>query len=492
MATYINYATKPVHQNQKYAYNYQVNNNPRIKINNIVYNNTNQIAYQQAHNPALIGRNNYHQQPKINQIIKRNITPEKLTNKKKIISVRNPNNIPYILDNNININNNYRIQTPLTTINKNKVNLINTLKVSRNKSPPKIYPTNNGGQIVDCNNNAFLFDATKLNKKISPTNGNLLRRSFTIEKANNINNFFKLHCEGSQAGRNQNGELKTNQDNYLVKINVNNLNGFNIFGVLDGHGKDGHMASSFAKEYIKSEITKLAEKLCANRIDTPEKIYQFLKKNNFAIIKKLFKNIDIEMENQKQFESIFSGTTCNLIFQFNRHLLCVNVGDSRSILVYDNNKNMQTTNIFNLSYDHHPDINEECERVIKNGGEIHKLLDSNGKILGGPLRVWKKDKKYPGLAVTRSLGDLNAKTCGVIPIPQFIEYELNDSAKYMVICSDGVWEFLSSEQVKNIGNNFYANGDIRGHCLSLITSAMKMWENQDIIRDDITVVVVYF
>ena len=44
----------------------------------------------------------------------------------------------------------------------------------------------------------------------------------------------------------------------------------------------------------------------------------------------------------------------------------------------------------------------------------------------------------------------------------------------------------------SIGNIFFINEDIAGHCQSLILSAMRMWESQDIIRDDITAVVVYF
>ena len=479
------------HQNQKYVYPYQINNNPHIQQNNIPYNNQNnqnqnQILYQQIYNQPLINGNIYNQRPKTNQIIKRDITPNK-----KYISIETDNrNI--LQPKNLNIiSNEIRPMTPIAPINsKNKIMQQNDLRVSRNKSPPKLNQLDE--QIVDYNNNAFLFDANRLNQKIISTNGNNLKKSLTIEKSTNINNFFRSHCEGSQAGKNQNGKLKTNQDNFLVKIKINNIPGFNIFGVLDGHGRDGHFASSFAREYIITHLTKFTEKLCANGINTAEKIYQYLKKDNFSIISQLYKNVDIEMQNQKKFEYNFSGTTCNIIFQFCNHLLCANVGDSRGILIYDNNKNMQTSNVFNLSYDHKPEIKEEYERIKKSGGTVHKLLDKNKKVLGGPWRVWKGENNYPGLAVSRSLGDLNAKTCGVIPFPQFVEWDLNNSTKYLVICSDGVWEFLSNEQVKNIGNKFFVKDDIGDHCQCLINCAMKMWESQDIIRDDITVVVVYF
>ena len=487
MNTYRNHILNPTIQNQKYLYPYKFNNNLRLQTNNITYYNQNQNVYQQVYNQALTSGNVYHQRPKTNQIIKRNITPNK-----KIIPIESDNRKilkKNFISSSINFSN-YKVQIPSTINKNNKVIQQNELRVSHNKSPPKIQQSNE--QPVDYNNNSFLFNVNKLNQKISFTNENNLKRSLNIEKSTNANNFFRLHCECSQAGRNQNGEIKTNQDNFLVKIKIKNIPGFNIFGVLDGHGKDGHYASKFAKEYILLNLEKLTEKLCSNGISTAEKIYQFFKKDNFSIITQLYKNIDIEIQNQKKFDYIFSGTTCNIIFQFNNHLLCANVGDSRSILIFDNNQNLQTSNIFNFSYDHKPNINEECERILKHGGTIHKLLDKNGKILGGPLRVFKKNKNYPGLAMTRSLGDLNAKSCGVINLPQIIEYDLNSYAKYMVICSDGIWEFLSNEMVTNIGNKYFVRDDIGGHCMCLIHSAMKMWESQDIIRDDITVVVVYF
>ena len=56
--------------------------------------------------------------------------------------------------------------------------------------------------------------------------------------------------------------------------------------------------------------------------------------------------------------------------------------------------------------------------------------------------------------MSRSLGDLQAKECEVIPEPEIFEYEINSNTRFIVVCSDGVWEFLKNENVKNIGNTF--------------------------------------
>lgn len=40
---------------------------------------------------------------------------------------------------------------------------------------------------------------------------------------------------------------KVNQDSYICKSNLWNKRGFWMFGILDGHGSDGHYVSGFAK-----------------------------------------------------------------------------------------------------------------------------------------------------------------------------------------------------------------------------------------------------
>jgi serine/threonine protein phosphatase PrpC len=53
----------------------------------------------------------------------------------------------------------------------------------------------------------------------------------------------------------------------------------------------------------------------------------------------------------------------------------------------------------------------------------------------------------PGLAMTRSFGDRVAHSVGVSAEPETLEFTLGANDKYMVIASDGVWEFLSNEDV---------------------------------------------
>ena len=49
--------------------------------------------------------------------------------------------------------------------------------------------------------------------------------------------------------------------------------------------------------------------------------------------------------------------------------------------------------------------------------------------------------------MARSFGDLVAASVGVSPEPEVLDFELEPDDKFIVIASDGVWEFLSNEQV---------------------------------------------
>jgi len=56
-----------------------------------------------------------------------------------------------------------------------------------------------------------------------------------------------------------------------------------------------------------------------------------------------------------------------------------------------------------LSYDHKPTRPDEKERILRSGGKIEKLMHDGNPV--GPYRVWADDEG-PGIAMTRTLGDL--------------------------------------------------------------------------------------
>jgi len=61
--------------------------------------------------------------------------------------------------------------------------------------------------------------------------------------------------------------------------------------------------------------------------------------------------------------------------------------------------------------DHKPELPEEKKRIIESGGRVDTYYDYNGQPMG-PYRVWMKEQNIPGLAMSRSLGDLVAASVG--------------------------------------------------------------------------------
>ena len=294
----------------------------------------------------------------------------------------------------------------------------------------------------------------------------------------------------SRQGIDANGNQKTNQDTLVSLTNINKIKDFNIFGVLDGHGVDGHHVSNYASEFIPSQIINNPE---IKGLSDPELIYQKLKENNCQIITEAFLSCDEQLKNA-EFDAFGSGSTCILIIHIGQHILCANVGDSRAIVAYDDNKEDKEFNYLEqaqLSIDYKPDLEEEKNRILLSGGAVEQMQNQFGEGVG-PYRVWVKGEDYPGLAMSRSIGDLKGKTIGVISEPGILEYDVNETTKFVVIASDGVWEFLRNETVLEIGKEFYINNDTSALCHKIVDTSVSVWQEKDVVVDDITVVVMFF
>lgn len=301
-------------------------------------------------------------------------------------------------------------------------------------------------------------------------------------KVNSLpNGHVKLIASRSQAGKKEDGKTKVNQDSYLVIQKWKQLNDFNIFAVLDGHGKVGHNASQFVTKYFNLFFNK-NKKILAQK--TEDQVYMRLLKRDYDILTRLFRHAERDIV-KNDFDPNFSGTTCVMVLQVGEKLITANVGDSRAILVKENGKK-----IIPLSVDQKPNDPEELKRIVSNGGEV-KQYEEDGEV-SGPYRVWKKGQEYPGIAMSRSIGDLVATTLGVIPEPVFTQNVIDKETNFIIIASDGVWEFLPNEKVTEIVMPYYKKDDPDGACKALINESTSWWTQEDIVVDDITVIAVFF
>jgi serine/threonine protein phosphatase PrpC len=93
-----------------------------------------------------------------------------------------------------------------------------------------------------------------------------------------------------------------------------------------------------------------------------------------------------------------------------------------------------------------PTRQAEKARIESSGGRVFAVEYEDG--ISGPPRVWLKAMDIPGLAMSRSIGDTVAHTAGVISEPEIFEYDIQPNDKYIIVASDGLWEFMTSQQVR--------------------------------------------
>ena len=94
----------------------------------------------------------------------------------------------------------------------------------------------------------------------------------------------------------------------------------------------------------------------------------------------------------------------------------------------------------------------EKERIENSGGLVEQCKDEQG-IPGGIFRVWEKGEDYPGIAMSRSIGDWVGKKIGVTCEPDISLKYVDQSFRFIVIGSDGIWDFLDNNQVLLLVNN---------------------------------------
>ena len=132
----------------------------------------------------------------------------------------------------------------------------------------------------------------------------------------------------------------------------------------------------------------------------------------------------------------------------------------------------------------------------RSGGWISEPIDETGSDFQ-PSRVYVGEGKRhlgPGLTMSRSLGDLDADGIGVIPTPEVSFRTLvGGRDRFVVLASDGLWEFLPSATVVDVVGDFLQRGEPAIHAARfLIAMAAHAWQTEEGgYRDDITAVVVY-
>ena len=272
---------------------------------------------------------------------------------------------------------------------------------------------------------------------------------------------------------------ENNQDNYFIFKNFADNKDYIYMSVCDGHGIEGHFVSEFIKEVLPYYMSEnLKDK---NILQDTENVHQ--------IIRGIFIMVNNLLVDNENINSLFSGSTCVSVIYTPERLIVPNIGDSRAVLGrYDFTE--KKIKAIDLSRDHKPTEKDEAKRILENDGRIQPFTEEGEFV--GPERVWIKEEEVPGLAMTRSFGDRVAATVGVMSEPEIKEFNFDEGDKFMIIASDGIWEFISSQECVEIVDKFYEKGDLKGCCEFLYEESSKRWLKEEEVIDDTTLILVFF
>ena len=84
-----------------------------------------------------------------------------------------------------------------------------------------------------------------------------------------------------------------------------------------------------------------------------------------------------------------------------------------------------------------------------------------------------------------------AHSVGVSTDPEVIKVELQPEHKFVVIASDGVWEFLSNEEIGQIAWPFYQENSPEQAGNAIVRAAAQKWRENDSMIDDITCITIF-
>ena len=425
-----------------------VNNHQNINQNIMKNKNQNQNILNQNVNQNLDQNNN-------NNILKPNLIPPEEAN--NFIPLRNNPN--QMIKNNQNQNQNQNVLN--IKLNKNSAEDENESNTNK-KEKESIIEVNTLKNKLQNENDVIENKEPKIPQQNQPIH----------KKIKDLHVFTHVGFDGEQ-------DKENNQDNYFIQKNFAGHKDYIYMSVCDGHGTNGHHVSNFIKTILPIDMSENLKH--RNILTDTEEIHQIIKETFIIANDKLVENQDID--------SIFSGSTCVSVIYTPERLICPNIGDSRAVLArYDPNNNKYIA--IELTRDHKPTELDEKQRILENDGRIQPFVE-DGEFVG-PERIWIKEEEVPGLAMTRSFGDRVAATVGVISEPEIKEMELNINDKFMIIASDGIWEFISSQECVNIISNFYEKNDIKGCCEYLYEESSKRWLKEEEVIDDTTLILVFF
>ncbi|KAH8095663.1 protein serine/threonine phosphatase [Aureococcus anophagefferens] len=160
----------------------------------------------------------------------------------------------------------------------------------------------------------------------------------------------------------------------------------------------------------------------------------------------------------------FDGTTAVVVLLVDGVLTVGWVGDFARCSP-PNERSKQWT-AFELSRDHKPTHPLEYKRITNLGGSVGRSLKeaTSGGVAksagsacpssaSAPTPTARPMRCYPGLSLSRSIGDVTLKyhpTKVVVGEPEVVQQRLNADDRFVILACDGIWDVLSNEKAVSV------------------------------------------
>jgi serine/threonine protein phosphatase PrpC len=236
-----------------------------------------------------------------------------------------------------------------------------------------------------------------------------------------------------------------------------------------------------SSELSSTVVASFAKYQAKAQAEYENKVVKTLLAKKAELEKELGDEIPLELPQE-------GGTTATVLVLHAKGVLAAWVGDSRAVAGIKEEGGEWRAEA--LSVDHSIKDPKERDRVFAAGGQTASKSAEDGKL----AEMVCVPNAEGSLKVTRSLGDSPFhKNDAVSHVPDLSHRELSPSLRFVIACSDGVWDVLSdADAVRLVIERLEATngGNTASGACAAVVQAVKAKSDDATPDDDVSVVVV--
>lgn len=285
---------------------------------------------------------------------------------------------------------------------------------------------------------------------------------------------------------------KYGDQNYIGQDNLSISKvrgGWEVYCVADGHGPTGDKVATYTTCSVAYHLSGTACQTMLENANPRGALVEAFRLTQQA----LAEQAEMESEQSEGQSTLkVSGATIACILKDPEHksVWVAHLGDLRTMM-------FSPDSVLAHTQEHTVKVPSEVERIEACGCEVRTRLWSDGLETS---RIYLKDQDFPGIMMTRSLGDLYVKDNGIIAEPEIDHWEgaggsLSTTALshecYILSASDGIWEFMDVQTVHAMVSSQLREGkSLQEVCTHLVNEAKSRWAaHEKDYCDDISVII---